>query len=523
MSVAKRDFFNLLKVSIESINPSQLIRNSVHRQNSNLIIDKNFIFKNQNLINNLCLKNNVYIAAFGKAAYDMALEMEKTIGEHLCRAIAVLPFNLPVKTVQSKIEFYSGGKFNLPDQDSVMATKKISQMVSHLGQNDVFIALVSGGGSALLALPENFTPHEDYNLELKLKTIKILVKSGADINDLNTVRSCLSQVKNGKLCYLAHPATTIALIISDVIGDPLEIISSGPCCAYSLYHPNSQAQKAINVLKKLNILDKVPKEIVYFLAQKTSDKIDSEIKFFFENQRVCNFLIGNNKLATLAIMEELRKEAYENDYRVMLTNSLSGEAQSIGFIFGVFSFLLLQMKDKKIDWVKNELDLTELIKSRVENFQPDNHSLVKILYSKIFLDSNLKEKILGGKKVKFCVISGGETTVNMANCKDIGKGGRNQEMTLAFEYSFTRLMQNNQLIGLDLLFSSFGSDGIDGPTDAAGAYYLFEKNKIFNQKELIDYLDAHDSYNYFAKYDRLITIGPTGTNVSDLQILLINF
>ena len=523
MSIAKRDFFNLLKVSIESINPSQLIRNSVQRQNSNLIIDKKFLFKNQILFNNLCLKKNVYIAAFGKAAYKMALEMEKIIGEHLCRAIAVLPSNYPAKTTQSKIEFYFGGKFNLPDHDSVMATKKIFQMASHLSETDVFIALVSGGGSALLALPENFTQSEDFNLELKLKTIQMLVKSGADINDLNTVRSCLSQVKNGKLCLLAHPATTIALIISDVIDDPLEIISSGPCCAYSVFHPNNQTQKALQVLKKLNILDTVPKEIVNFLNEKASDKIGLEIKNFLGNQKVCNFLIGNNKLATLALMEELKKEMYANDFRVMLTNSLSGEAQCIGFIFGVFSFLLLQMKDKKIDWIQNESEFSRLIKNRIENFQHENQSLIKILYSEIFLDKNFKEKILSEEKVKLCVISGGETTVNMTKCQNVGKGGRNQEMTLAFEYSFTKLMQNNKLNGLDLLFSSFGSDGIDGPTESAGAYYLYENNKIFDQKELNDYLERHDSYNYFAKYDRLINIGPTGTNVSDLQILLINF
>lgn len=525
MSIAKRDFFNLLKVSIESINPGQLIRNSVQKKNSNLKIEKNFLFKNQILINDLNLKKNVYIAAFGKAAYGMAIQMEEIIGEHLCRAIAILPFNHPLNSNQTKIEFFFGGKFNLPDQDSVLATKKIFEMVSNLTENDVFIALVSGGGSALLALPEDFTQNEAHNLEIKLETIKTLVKSGANINDLNIVRSSLSKVKNGKLSLLAHPATTIALVISDVIDDPLEIISSGPCCAQSVCYPNKQAKKALEILKKFNILDKIPEEVVNFLTKKISDQSEKKFENFLSNQRVSNFLIGNNKLATMALMKELEKECYSNVFRVLLSNSLSGEAQCIGSILALFTYLLIQIRYKKINWIESVSKLDEFIKSQIsKKFENDCDRMIKIFYEKIFMDKILKEKILSEKKFKLCLISGGETTVNMSNCETIGKGGRNQEMTLAFEHCFTMLMQNSQYVELDCLFSSYGSDGIDGPTDAAGAYFIYEKNSsTFNKQELEKHLERHDSYNYFCNNDRLIATGPTGTNVSDLQILLIYF
>lgn len=140
---------------------------------------------------------------------------------------------------------------------------------------------------------------------------------------------------------------------------------------------------------------------------------------------------------------------------------------------------------------------------------------------------DLKEDIKDAEKMRICLIAGGETTVNLKNVDsgvlERSKGGRNQEMTLAFELLFGELMSRFEG-DVDLLFSSFGSDGIDGPTDAAGAYFEYTASENRQPTSLLtSYLDSHNSYNYFAKQNRLLKTGPTGTNVSDLQILILQF
>ena len=134
-----------------------------------------------------------------------------------------------------------------------------------------------------------------------------------------------------------------------------------------------------------------------------------------------------------------------------------------------------------------------------------------------FIQLNKEER-----EIKVCLISGGETTVNLTDLNERSLGGRNQEMTLAFELIFSQLSSSLTVNNFDLLFSSFGSDGIDGPTDAAGAFYLFNQSSA-STDEMKSYLSDHNSYNYFLKQDRLIKTGPTGTNVSDLQVLILYF
>ncbi|CAF0809031.1 unnamed protein product [Brachionus calyciflorus] len=517
MSNSKKDFFRLFKTAIDSINSAKLIRNSVIRSGSTIKIPKNFLFNEQKFKNEceFTLNKNVYIAAFGKAALGMALEMEKIIGNDLVNGIAIIPFNdwerIKTSKFDTKINFFFGGKFNMPDQDSVSATKKIFKMVSELKETDLFIALVSGGGSALLTLPENITNDEIENFNLKISTIKTLVKSGVTINELNTVRSCLSQVKNGKLSYLAHPAQTISLVISDVIDDPLDIISSGPCCVKSVGSPSEQAKKALRILEKYELVNKVPQEVIEFLKSKISSEIDLNIEEFIKDERVYNYLIGKNRLATMAVYNDLECDFYENDFREVLTNSLNGEAKIIGSLYAIMSYFIIGLKQKKINLFKDKNEILELvqnIKNQGSFFSSgidknELNQIVDIFYGKIFSNLKFQDVILRDKdRVKIGLISGGETTVNMRECNTIGKGGRNQELTLAFD---------------------FGSDGIDGPTDAAGAYYLYDSNFVRNTQEMLEFLSIHDSYNYFLKYDRLLKTGSTGTNVSDLNLLLINF
>lgn len=199
----------------------------------------------------------------------MSLQIEELLGQHLVEGIAIVPFseaktyfdtnndelfknNRQIIPKQGlKMKYFYGAANNLPDGDSVNATKQIYALCDRLTKNDVLLALISGGGSALLALPVDYhnpNIHNEENLETKLDTIKALVKSGATINQLNTVRSCLSAVKGGRLALKALPARVISLEISDVIDDPLEIISSAPTCIELAMHKQDQAKKALEIV-----------------------------------------------------------------------------------------------------------------------------------------------------------------------------------------------------------------------------------------------------------------------------------
>lgn len=554
-----KEFSILFKSAIDSINPGKLIRNKLVIEKNNdsdyLHISNEYLFPNQTIKNDkFKLNKNVYVAAFGKAALSMTLEIENLIGDsHLVKGIAILPFNDAKKYLidskmnqynelcqifpsssNSKIEYYYGAKNNFPDINSFSATKKIIELCDKLTEEDILLTLISGGGSALLTCPaqlnQNFS--NEINLKFKLQTIKELVNAGANINELNTVRSCLSNVKGGKLAQKASKSQVISIVISDVIDDPLEIIASGPTCISLLRSNKVQSSKSLEILEKYNIVDRVPIEITDYLRKlKLENNEDENIINFNVN----NYLIGNNKSATKAILESSTENKFNYDLKTILANDISGEARLVGLSYAFLAYILL-VHDLNKDNTKNiinfiqeeihdpNLNLSQFVSKKDILFSQD---LIKRL-----LIETIKDKILPNfdkKHFKICLISGGETTVNFNNSTyENSLGGRNQEMTIAFELTFRKIFQNKlksqRQSNFDLLFSSFGSDGIDGPTDAAGGYFLFNSNESTDQnfQEIVNHLNDHNSYNYLKKYNRLIEIGSTGTNVSDLQVLLIN-
>jgi len=212
----------------------------------------------------------------------MSSTIEDLIGDkHIVNGVAILPFNdakkfLSTRTNEnqifpfenSQIQYFYGAENNLPDMNSCRATLKAYEMCAGLTEADILLTLISGGGSALLALPVDIAASLQESLKLKLDTIKALVNAGATINDLNTVRSCLSKVKAGQLTKLANPAQVVSLIISDVIGDPLETIASGPTCTALLALDKSK--RALDVLHKYNLAEKLPTEVMKFLKTDTS-------------------------------------------------------------------------------------------------------------------------------------------------------------------------------------------------------------------------------------------------------------
>lgn len=345
----------------------------------------------------------------------------------------------------------------MPDRNSINASRRVYDFVKNLSSDDVLLCLISGGGSALLALPTNIagSSNDEENLNLKLDTIKSVVNAGCNINKLNTIRSCLSMLKAGKLAELAHPAKIISLIISDVINDELGVISSGPTCVL-----NNSTEKFLNsleIIRKHNLIDKIPKQVVQYLNNNLNTQSNS-----LTDLEVNNYLIGNNKFATEAILNH--DELIDYSYKKILMNDLEGEAKYVGAIYACLAFLILRKKPSKREAFQDlsqhlsKLDLKEalLVSSINERFE---------LLEKLF-DQN--ESLLSNEQSsKICLVSGGETTVTLNSLA--GKGGRNMEMTLAFELTFSGLASglasdlcnkvDGGLIKYELLFSSIGTDG----------------------------------------------------------------
>ncbi len=466
--------------------------------------------RDQNDSNHYFLNKNVYIAAFGKASLQMSISIEKLIEKkgHLVKGIAILPYNdalennlisrsfnesLKGKLVNqiypcqnSKIDFYYAAKNNMPDMNSVNAALKIHEMCKSLKKEDILLTLISGGGSALLALPQVICNDQsmEFNLNLKINTIKTMVNAGATINDLNRVRSCLSQLKCGKLAELASPCQIISLIISDVINDPIDIIASGPTCSSFVSSSQSRIeynnyQMALEIFENYKIEDKIPPEVVNYLKEKSDTFLNNTVVLEKNMIKSYNFLIGNNKMACQAILNEISNQNLDYDYSRILTNSLNGEAKIVGALFACFVYILTKYKSQFEE--KNfsvELCVKNLIMD-LENINFDQVftisdissriSLIHEFLNSLILDNEFRTTIGNtDKKTKnFCLVFGGETTVtgDLMNANNF-KGGRCQEMTLAFEFTLKKIVSyfKNDIKNcqFNLLFSSFGSDGIDG-------------------------------------------------------------
>jgi len=303
-------------------------------------------------------------------------------------------------------------------------------------------------------------PMDGISLEDKKQTTRALLACGADIDEMNCVRKHLSKVKGGGLAQIAHPARLINLILSDVTGDPIGTIASG------ITAPDPTTfNDALTILRKYNIEDKLPKTVTDHLRLGARGSIPETPKAnnpVFDN--TVNIIIGNNALACGAALRSARTLGYN---AFILSTTLSGEASEAGACFALLA--------RDIDTGKSGL---------------------------------LKPAAL---------ITGGETTVTI---RGAGMGGRSQEMALAFLINLHRLYPDGSP---NIFFLSAGTDGTDGPTDAAGAFVtpkLMEKMKDISALAEAS-LAENDSYHFFRDTGHLFTTGPTYTNVCDIQILIV--
>ncbi len=327
--------------------------------------------------------------------------------------------------------------------------RRIEQVLATLNPRDLLLCAISGGASALLPAPA-----AGLSLKDKQKTTDLLLRAGADIHQLNTVRKHLSRLKGGRLAALAYPATVVGLLLSDVIGDDPAVIGSG------LTAPDSSTfNGAIEVLQQFNLLRRVPKSIRSHLESGANGNVPETPKVgdvVFEN--VSNVIVGSNRLALIAAAHQAKKLGYNP---LILSSSMQGETRQVARV----------------------------------------HAQV------------LREITMSCHPVKSpaCVLSGGETTVTV---KGGGKGGRNQEFALAAAIEIAGLSRVAVLSG--------GTDGTDGPTDAAGAIAAATTLARARQMGLNarEHLLRNDAYPFFDRLGDLIKTGPTGTNVMDVHLLL---
>ncbi len=386
---------------------------------------------------------NVYVIGAGKAGATMAQAAERALGRRIAAGLVNVKDGHTV--LLRRIELNECGH-PVPDERGAAGARRIAEMAAAAGAGDLVLCLISGGASALMPLPA-----APITLEEKQAVTRLLLASGADIHEINTVRKHISGIKGGQLARLAAPAAVEALLLSDVIGDDIDVIGSGPTAPDA-----STFAAAAEILRRYGIVERVPAAARERIERGERGEIAETPKpgdALFK--RVRNTVVGGNRLALEAARREARRLGF---HTLVLSSEVQGETREVARM----------------------------------------HAAVACEVAKT------------GQPVKppACLITGGETTVTI---RGGGLGGRNQEFVLAAALDIAGMERT-------VVFSA-GTDGTDGPTDAAGA--VADGETLRRNPEARRYLDGNDSYRYFEGLGDLVKTGPTGTNVMDVRIMLI--
>ena len=298
ISKLRKDALQIFKAAISDLKAEQIIKRKVKLRGDRLEIDKKTYH----------LKNfrKVFVIGAGKVSAYMAKAIEEILADRITEGLVITKYRHLTRL--KKIKLIKAGH-PIPDKNSLWGTKKIKKLLNSVGPEDLVINLISGGGSSLMTLPVRGITLEDIR-----KLTKLLLSSGATIHEINTIRKHLSQVKGGNLARLIYPAQSINLIISDVIGDDLDVIASGPTVADS-----STLKQALNLLKKYKLSNKVSKNISKYLNE-TPKKNDLIFK------TVYNLIVASNKLAILAAVKKAQQLGYQTK---ILSLTLQGEAREV--------------------------------------------------------------------------------------------------------------------------------------------------------------------------------------------------
>jgi len=442
----KKDALTIFRAALAAVEPARAVQQAVSKQDETLKV-----CQGKKLVKAINLKNikRVFLVGGGKATAPMAQALEKILGDRLTQGIISVKegHGLPLKKT-TVLE----AAHPIPDQAGVEAAGRIKELLEEAQKDDLVFSLISGGGSALLPLPA-----PGLALSQKQSVTKLLLGCGATIHEINAVRKHLSQIKGGQMARWAAPAMVVNLMLSDVVGDDMDTIASGP-----FVPDRSTFEEAAVILAKYKLMKKVPAAVRNYLKKGLTGQVPETPKVddpVFD--RVVNLVVASNFLALQTAQAEAKARGY---HPLILSSSIQGETREAA------TFHVAMAREVR----------------------SSGHPI----------------------KPPACLISGGETTVTL-KAKDKGMGGRNQEFALA------AALDLNALEGV-LVFSA-GTDGTDGPTDAAGAMAdgttcaRAGQAGLSPQKHLLD----HDAYPFFEKLGDLVKTGPTRTNVMDVRLILV--
>ena len=446
----RRLILDCLNAAIDAVLPQNLMKNKLSVKRKHILT-----VSGEGKDYDLRKFDKVIIVGGGKASGAMAQELERRLPDEI-------DYSGIVSVLEGTSDKFHTRKITLlesshpiPSEKSVRTTTEIMRKISQATKDSFVLCLISGGGSSLMALPANGITLDD-----KIKTTSLLLKSGASIEKVNCVRKHLSLIKGGQLARYANGAIILSLIISDIVGNPVGSIASGPTAP----DPTTFGE-ALSVLKEYDLIDQVPERVLRRLKDGALGKIPETPKPLdptFGN--VTNFILGDNSVACEAAIKIIRKNGNFKPY--YLGSEMQGESRDLG---ANLTSLFLTVKKST---------------SQVQGFE---------------------------KPCAF--IWGGESTVTV---RGKGKGGRNQEEALS---ALQKLGSNE---GVTIAF--MGTDGKDGFSNAAGAIVDSGVNRIAALKKLRpeDYLRDNDSNSFFEKVGKsLLITGPTGTNVDDIGLALV--
>jgi hydroxypyruvate reductase len=440
----RADVERIWRAGVAAVLPARLVPEHVQVDGDCLIVDDDSI--------DLASVRRIAIVGAGKAAGAMAVALEKVLGRQLFAEKNVVGWvNVPADCVESteRVHLHAArpAGVNEPRPEGVTGTREIRKIVSSLTKSDLCICVLSGGGSALLPAPIDPLP-----LDEKIRLTRLMSAAGANIEQLNTVRQQLSLVKGGKLALDCTAGWLITLAISDVLGDPPDIIASGPTMLTS-----KTAADALAVLEELNLAgDPSIESAVRYLNNHRNSKIAGRAEGIGPPAQMSFHILGNNATAVDAAGVEAEQLGYS--HAMIAATKPERSAEEVG---RHLASMALRMRDEP---------------------GPD------------------------------CLISGGEPTVTLVDEHVRGDGGRNQQLALA---AFANLGDCH-----DIALLAGGTDGEDGPTNAAGAFVTQEVVRAARSRQLApaEFLARNDAYHFFDRAGGLYKTGPTRTNVCDLRI-----
>ncbi len=429
-AILREDAVACLKAAVAAVDPTRLVRD--HLKAHALPGD-----------------GPVRVVAVGKAAGSMASGAYEVLGPRVSNCIVIAPPGVQIPPIPGVRAFRGGHP--MPNEEGQAGSSAILEMARGLGADDLLVCLISGGGSALMTLPPPGVALAEVS-----RTTDLLLRAGATIRELNCVRKHLDQLKGGLLARAATPARVLGLVLSDVAGDPLDVIASGP-----LSPDPTTFELAVRVLTAHGLWHEVPESVRRHLSAGVEGDVaetpeEDDPSFATVEVRV----IGNNRIAATAARAEAERRGYAT---VLLTTTIRGEAREVGRV------------------------LASIGEEARRSGEPIS--------------------------VPACILAAGETTVTV---RGDGRGGRNQELALA---AAIEISDHDGIV-----IASMGTDGIDGPTDAAGAV-VDGGTLTRGERAGLDPLEAlarNDAYTFLRASGDLLITGPTGTNVMDLQIVMLD-